>query len=486
MARQATASEYDVLVLGSGQSGTPLATAFANAGRKTALVERSHIGGTCVNEGCTPTKTIIASGRTAYMTRRAGDFGVWLGSDAGSVRVDMEAVRQHKRDIVDRWRQGGEGRLRKAGVEVLEGEASFISSREVRVRLNDSGQVKLVTAPIIVINAGERPARPRIPGLDKVPQERILNSTSVMELEEVPSHLVVLGGGYIGLEFGQLLRRFGAEVTIVQRNKQLMPREDADVAEAMRAILQEDGITVHLSSTIDEVEEGSWAWERTMKARITTGSGEKLETACSHILLAAGRTSNTDSLNLSAAGVDLDSRGHVVVNEKLETNVPGIYAMGDIHGGPAFTHMSYDDWRILRANLLPETVPPTTPQMATTQASLSRNLTPYVVYTDPQLGHVGAHEPDVRRREVKTAAMPMSYVARAIETQETRGLMKAIVDAQTGEILGFTCLGMEGGEVMAVVQTAMMGGLKWWDLEAAVWTHPSLAESLNSLWGYLQ
>lgn len=477
----ASSSPYDIIVIGSGQSGTPLATAFAKAGKRTAIVERAHIGGTCVNEGCTPTKTMIASGRAAYMARRGSDYGVVL---PGSVTVDMSAVRRRKRDIVESWSRGGEDRLKKAGVKIVKGTGRFVGPKEIEVVPVDGGEARTLKGEVVVINTGERPARPDIRGLEGVNVDRVLNSTSVMELGEVPDHLVVLGGSYVGLEFGQLFRRLGAEVTVVQRGKQLLPREDPDIADHMLQIMRGDGITVHLSATVDSVAAGS---KRSgVDVTVITGSGEAVNVAASHILLAAGRVPNTDMLNLGAAGIETTARGHVKVNKRLETTATGVYAMGDVHGGPAFTHMSYDDFRILRANLLPEAVPSTTPPMTTTSTSVSRGAVPYVVYTDPQLGHIGLHAREVGDRKVKTATMPMGYVARAIETDETRGLVKATVDADTGEILGFTCLGIEGGEVMAVVQAAMMGGLRWWDLEAAVWAHPSLAESLNNLWAYLE
>ncbi|KAF6844942.1 FAD-dependent pyridine nucleotide-disulfide oxidoreductase [Colletotrichum musicola] len=469
---------YDAIIIGSGQSGTPLASALAAANLKTAVVDRAHIGGTCVNEGCTPTKTMIASGRAAYTSRRGSIYGVTGGGD---IAVDMQKVRQRKRSIVESWSKGGEERLVKNGVHVVKGEASFAGPKELLVRCTD-GAEKSLTAETIFINTGERPSRPDIPGLDDVPRERVLDSTSVMELGEVPSHLVVVGGGYVGLEFGQLFRRFGADVTVVQRAKQLLPREDEDIAQTMLDILREDGITVRLSASVEAISPAISG----ILVKITTGKGETVEVNASHLLLAAGRTPNTDMLQLSAAGIATTSRGYVEVDDMLRTNVQGVYALGDVHGGPAFTHMSYDDFRVIRNNLLPKSMPSTAPKAISTKSSPSRNLVPYVVYTDPQLGHVGLHARDVSGCKTKTAKMPMSYVARGIETEETRGVMKATVDAETGEILGFTCLGVQGGEIMAVVQTAMLGGLKWWDLEAAVWAHPSWAESLNNLWAHLE
>jgi pyruvate/2-oxoglutarate dehydrogenase complex dihydrolipoamide dehydrogenase (E3) component len=476
------ATHYDVLFIGSGQSANPLAKAAAKAGKKTALVERAELGGTCVNVGCTPTKTMIASGRVAYLARRGADYGVHT---AGDITVDMAKVRERKRSIVKQWNSGSVRGLADAGVDVIMGQGSFSGPKAVTVSLNGGGQ-RDVTADKVYICVGERPLRPQIPGLDTVEQSRLLTSTSIMELNTVPAHLVVLGGGYIGLEFGQLFRRLGARVTVVQRGRQLLAREDPDVAECMLGILREDGVTVHLATTVTGVSASGDA-SQPIAVEVQDSSGN-IEIAASHVLLAAGRVPNTDTLNLPAAGIQTTTRGHVQVDDTLKTTAPDVYALGDCHGGPAFTHMSYDDFRIARTSLIPETVPPTAPHMSTTSSSPSRGLVPYVVYTDPQLGHVGLHARELAAagRKIKTATMPMSAVARAAETDEKRGLIKASVDAETGEVLGFTCLGIEGGEVMSIVQTAMMGRLKWWDLEAAVWAHPTLAESLNNLWAYLK
>ncbi|CAG7851852.1 Mercuric reductase; AltName: Full=Hg(II) reductase [Serendipita indica DSM 11827] len=482
---------FDYIIIGSGQAGTPLSTAFAKAGKKTALIERAHVGGCCVNEGCTPTKTMIASGRVAYLARRGQDYGVHTPSDGiaaktlegnsqNEVSVDMAKVRERKRNIVTDSRTRNENRVKDAGVDLFMGEGSFVDSKTIKVKMGD-GKEETITGDVICINTGERPASPNLSGIETVPKERIRDSTSIMELGEVPSHLLVVGGGYIGLEFGQLFRRLGAEVTIIQRGKHLMPREDPDITSALLEIVREDGITVHLEAAAHSASYASGQIHISIKA--PTGD---LNLSGSHILFASGRVPNVESLNLPAAGIKFDGKkGYILCNDKLETNVPGIYALGDVKGPPAFTHISYDDFRILQTNLITNSSNP-----SAKPATITDRLVPYVAYTDPQLGHVGLHEYEARTKypnaTIKTAKMPMNYVARALETDESRGLMKAVINADTGMILGFSCLGVEGGEVMAIVQTAMMGNLRWEVLRDAVWAHPSLAESLNNLWGFLE
>jgi pyruvate/2-oxoglutarate dehydrogenase complex dihydrolipoamide dehydrogenase (E3) component len=432
-----------------------------DAGRRTALVEREHVGGTCINEGCTPTKTMIASAKAAYTDRRSPDYGV----QNGLVTVEMARVRERKRDIVNSFRSGSQQRIEETeGLDLLMGEACFIDRKELEVHLN-GGETLQLTADTIFINTGARPANPPIEGLDSVPT---LNSTSVMELDEVPEHLLVLGGGYMGLEFAQMFKRFGSEVTIVQRGKQLLAREDADVAEEMAKILREDGIEVLLET---QAQRAGQTEDGKIQLTLYTPEGERTLTG-SHLLVATGRRPNTDKLNLAAAGVKTNERGFIEANERLETDVPGIYALGDVKGGPAFTHISYDDFRIVRTNLLDDG-----------DATISDRLIPYTVFTDPQLGRVGLTEQEARNqvRNIKVAKMPMSYVARALEIDEPRGCMKVIVDLDTGQILGCAILGIEGGEVMAMIQIAMMGGLRYTALRDGVFAHPTLAESLNNL-----
>jgi len=451
---------YDAVVIGAGQGGSPLARTLAGAGRKTAIIERKHVGGTCINEGCTPTKTMVASAKVAYLDRRSDDYGV----RNGPVEVDMVGVRRRKRDIVDSFRTSGERRLEGAeNLDLLRGEARFTGPKELEVRLQN-GETLDLTADDIFINVGARPGGVPVEGIDGVPA---LNSTTVMELDEVPEHLLVLGGGYVGVEFAQMFRRFGSEVTIVQRGQQLLAREDADVAEAVAEILRQDGVQVLLGT------EAKCASQDEDGIRLTVAGPDGERTIhCSHLLVAAGRPPNTDLLDLEAAGVETDRRGFIKVNDRLETNVPGVWAIGDVKGGPAFTHISYDDYRIIESNVLDGG-----------DASIADRIVPYTVFMDPQLGRVGLGEAEARERgyDVRVAKIPMNYVSRAIEMDESRGMMKAVVDAETGSILGCAVLGIEGGEIMAMIQIAMMGKLSYTALRDGVFAHPTLAESLNTL-----
>ncbi len=462
MAKTTQSTErYDAIVIGTGQAGKPLSLAMGRAGWKTAIIEREHVGGTCINVGCTPTKTMVASGRVAYLARRAADYGL----RPYPVQVEMAKVRQRKQAIVESFRSAGQRQLEKTeGVDLLMGEASFSGPKTVQVRLK-SGETRHLTADKIFINTGGRPENPPVAGLDSVPT---LDSTSIMELDVLPEHLLVLGGGYIGLEFGQMFRRFGSEVTVVQRGKQLLAREDPDVAEEVAKILREDGVEVLLETQAVRTEQ---ATDGKIRLTVRTPTEERALSG-SHLLVAAGRAPNTDGLNLGAAGVQTDKRGNVQVNERLETNVPGIYGLGDVNGGPAFTHISYDDFRIIRTNLLEGG-----------NATTSGRLVPYTVYIDPQLGRVGLGESEARDqgRRIRVAKLPMTHVARALEMDEPRGFMKAVVDADSNQILGFTALGVEGGELMSMVEIAMMGQVPYTTIRDAIFAHPTLAEALNNL-----
>ncbi len=456
---------YDAAIVGAGQGGGPLASALARSGMRTALIEREHVGGTCINEGCTPTKTMVASARVAQLARRGPDYGV----ESGPVRVDMAAVRQRKRAVVASFRAGSERRIEETpGLDLIRGEARFTGPKALRVDVPD-GRLHLI-ADQIFLDVGTRPAPPQLPGLDRVPA---LDSTSIMELDAVPEHLLVLGGGYVGLEFSQMFRRFGSRVTVVQRGKHLLGREDDDVADAVAGILREDGITVLLETEARAVASGS---EGDIHLTVK-GTDREHVLAGSHLLMAAGRAPNTDRLGLDRTGVETDEKGYIPVDERLATNVPGIYALGDVTGGPAFTHISYDDFRILRTNLIDGG-----------DATTTARLVPYTVFTDPQLGRVGLTEAEARQqgRAVRIATLPMSEVARAVEVDETRGFLKAVVDAENDQILGFAALALEGGEVMAAVQIAIMGKLPYTALRDGIFAHPTLAESLNNLFASIE
>jgi pyruvate/2-oxoglutarate dehydrogenase complex dihydrolipoamide dehydrogenase (E3) component len=455
----ATQQQYDAIVIGSGQAGTPLSMALAKAGMRTALVERQHVGGTCVNEGCTPTKTMVASGRVAYLARRAADYGV----HTGTVTIDQRRVRQRKRDIVESFRNGSQSRIEKTpNLELIFGEARFTGPKTIEVRAKDDARRSL-SGTYFFINTGTRSSRPKLDGLDAVP---FLDNASIMELDTVPGHLLVLGGGYIGLEFGQLFRRLGSRVTIVQSAGQLLTREDPDIAEEVAGILKQDGVEVLLNAQAT----GVGNVENKIRLEVKQ-SGASATLTGSHLLVATGRTPNSDKLNLAAAGIQVD-RGFIKVNERLETSAEGVYALGDVKGGPAFTHISYDDFRIIRANLLEKK-----------NVSTKNRLVPYVVFIDPQLGRIGLTEGEARaqKRNIRIATLPMTSVARALEVDETRGFIKAIVDADNNQILGAAVLGIEGGEIMSALEIAMMGQLPYTALRDGIFAHPTLAESLNNL-----
>ncbi len=459
-------ASYDLIVIGAGQGGGPLAGTAADNGLSSALIEHKHVGGTCVNEGCTPTKTMIASARVAHLARRAEDYGV----ETGEVSVDMETVRERKRDIVDMFRSGSRSSVEETdGLDLIEGKGRFVDENTVEVRFDD-GSTQTLTADRIVINTGTRPVIPPIDGLDETDY---LTSTTIMELGEVPDHLLILGGGYIGLEFGQMFRRFGADVTILDMGEHILGREDADVAEALEEILGEDGIQIFNETTltaVDQLHDGD------ITAHLD-GPDAPGHLRVSHLLVAAGRRPNTDDLNPDAAGVELDDRGHVAVNDRLETSADNVYAIGDVTGGPAFTHVSYDDYRVVRDNLFNGA-----------SKTTEDRIVSYTLFTDPQLGRVGlseeqAHEQDL---DVEVATMPMTHVARALEVDESRGLMKAVVDADTKQLLGAAVLGIEGGEVMSILHTAMMGEVPVTRLKEAPYAHPTLAESLNNLFAGIE
>ncbi len=386
---------YDAIVVGSGQGGTPLARALAGKGWNMALIEAQHVGGTCINEGCTPTKTMVASARVAHLARRASDYGVTIPE----MNIDMRKIGQRKRDIVLSFRSGSEKRIEKTqGLKLYRGQARFVGQKTLEVEGNDGSQ-NLLSAERIFINTGARPAVPHLKGLDSVPYH---NSSTIMELDTVPEHLLIIGGGYIGLEFGQMFRRFGSRVSIIQGESQLLAREDPDIAEEILQIFREYGIDVHLESKPIQVSRS-----KNQMIELTLQSQKKeRKLSGTHLLTAAGRVPNTESIRIETAGVELNERGYIKINDQLETSVLGIYALGDVKGGPAFTHISYDDYRVLYANLIEGE-----------KRTINGRQVPYTVFIDPQLGRIGMSEKEAKSRNLQyhIAEIPMNFVARALE-----------------------------------------------------------------------
>jgi pyruvate/2-oxoglutarate dehydrogenase complex dihydrolipoamide dehydrogenase (E3) component len=447
--------KYDAIVIGSGQAGNPLSQKLADRGWSVALVEQEHLGGTCVNTGCTPTKTMIASAQVAHYARNAGRWGVLTGE----VGVDLPAVVARKDAVVQQWRAGQEKKVReRSSLHLVRGHARFVGPRKIRVGAEE------LDGERILINTGARPNVPRLDGLDAV---GYLTNATIMQLSEVPEHLLILGGGYIGLEFGQMFRRFGSRVTVIHRGEQILPREDADVAQELQKALESEGIRFVLNANTTRVEGRG----RDISLVMDTGGGPKTVSG-SHLLVATGRRPNTDDLGLEHAGVELDGQGFVRVNGRLETSVPGVWALGDVKGGPAFTHISYNDYQIVYANLVEGK-----------QLSTDGRLVPYAVFTDPQLGRVGMTEKEARDtgRRFKVGKIPMAWVARAIERDETAGLMKVVVDAETDRLLGAAILGTEGGELVQILGTLMLAGAPYTLLKGAIYIHPTLAEGFWTL-----
>ncbi len=445
---------FDVIVVGTGQAAVPLAEKLAASGRTVLLAERSLAGGTCVNYGCTPTKTLVASARAAHVARTAARLGI----RAGAVEVDFPAVMARKEAMVRRWREGVERRIAGAGpgLRFVRGHARFVGPRELEI----AGERH--RAEVVVLNVGTRPAPPPVPGAEALAW---LDNRRVMELPALPEHLLVLGGGYIACEMGQLFRRLGAGVTLVQRAAHLLDREDPEVSIALEDAFRSEGIELFLGA-------------RVARAEPRPGGGVGLvleggpEVAGSHLLVAVGRTPNTADLGCAEGGVELDGRGYVRVDDRYRTSAEGVYAVGDVTGGPQFTHTSWDDHRILLDVL--EGRP---------ARSRSGRVIPYTVFTDPQVGGVGLNERAARERGVpyQVASMPFGHVARAIETDETAGVMKVLVRPDDGRILGATVMGAEGGELVHVLAALMQAGAPIQALIDMQCAHPTFAEGLQTL-----
>jgi pyruvate/2-oxoglutarate dehydrogenase complex dihydrolipoamide dehydrogenase (E3) component len=452
---------YDSIIIGTGQAGPFLAERLAAAGMKVAICERKLFGGTCVNTGCVPTKTLVASAYAAHMARRAAEFGVAV---EGQVSVDMKRVKARKDTVSGRSRTAVETWLKSMqNCTVYEGHARFEAPREVSV-----GETRL-TAERIFINVGGRALAPPMPGLDQVDY---LTNASMMEIDFLPRHLVIVGGSYVGLEFGQMYRRFGSEVTIIEMAPRLISREDEDVSAAMKGILEQEGVNVRLNAECISV--GKRGAEVTASVDCPEGPPE---VTGSHLLLAVGRRPNTDDLGLEKAGVQQDKRGYIVVDDQLRTNVPGIWAMGDCNGKGAFTHTAYNDFEIVAANLL-ENDP----------RRVSDRIMAYALYTDPPLGRAGATEAEVRNsgRPALVATRPMTRVARAVEKGETQGFMKILVDAESKQILGASILGTGGDEVIHCLLDLMYARAPYTVMQRAMHIHPTVAELLPTMLGELK
>jgi pyruvate/2-oxoglutarate dehydrogenase complex dihydrolipoamide dehydrogenase (E3) component len=450
---------YEVLVLGSGEAGKYLAWTMAAAGHRTAVIERRFVGGSCPNVACLPSKNMIHSAKVKSLAARASAFGL----DAGSIRTDMKAVQQRKRKMVDDLIRVHVDRYETAGVELIMGNARFVAPRTVAVH-REGADTRVISGERVFLNLGTRATLPDVPGLtDAVPMTHI----EALDLERVPERLIVLGGGYVGLELAQAMRRFGSEVTVIESGPQLAGREDPDVGAALLELFRDEGIHVLLHAEVRHVSGRSG---QGVRARSAGANGDQIIEG-THLLVAAGRTPNTQDIGADLAGVELDSRGYVKVNERLETTAPGVWALGDCAGSPQFTHVAFDDFRIVRDNL-------------NGGGRTTRNrLIPFCMFTDPELARVGLNESEARTRQIayRTAQLPMAAVLRTRTISEPRGFMKMLIDEGSNRILGFTVFGAEASELMATVQTAMLGDLPFTALRDALFTHPTAAEGLTLL-----
>ena len=451
---------YDAIVIGAGQSGPPLAVRLAQAGRRVLLVERTHLGGTCVNDGCTPTKAMVASARVAHLARRAADFGV----EAGPVSVDMAAIKARKDKIVGasvdsltQWIEGTDG------LRLLRGDARFTAPRTIAV--GDES----FAADAIFINTGGRAIVPDWLGLDTVPY---LTNTSIMDLDVLPAHLVIVGGSYIGLEFAQMFRRFGAEVTVLEHGDRVIGREDAEVSDAIRELLEADGITI--VTNVRDIQTRLTARGPRIDAML---AAQPLQVTGSHLLLAIGRRPNTDTLGLTAGGIATDAKGFIVVDDELRTSADGVYALGDVNGRGAFTHTSYNDFEIVAGNLLDGE-----------RRRVSDRIPVYGLFIDPPLGRVGMTEAEARRsgHKVLKGVMPMSRIGRARERGETEGFLQVLVDAETKLFLGAAFLGIEGDEAIHSVIDLMAAKVPYTSMRRTMHIHPTVSELIPTLLGDLK
>jgi pyruvate/2-oxoglutarate dehydrogenase complex dihydrolipoamide dehydrogenase (E3) component len=462
--------KYDAILIGSGQAANPLAKKLANAGWKTAIIEKKFIGGTCINVGCTPTKTLVASGRVAYLVKRSAGFGIH--TTGYSVNIE-EVINRKNTHVLQSREYSTKSLLGTKNLDVCFGTAKFTGPKEIALTKDDGGTATM-TADKIFLNTGTRPVIPPIPGLADVP---FLTSDTILDLPEIPSHLAIIGGSYIALEFGQLYRRLGSEVTIIENDTRFLRKEDEDIAAEIKKFLEEDGIRIYTGTKVEGVSTDAHDIRLQLSSGPVTVPAATQTLTASHVLVAAGRAPDTAGLNVPAAGIAVNQHGFITVNDKLETSAPDIYALGDVNGGPQFTHVSYNDHLIVYRNLVEK-------------ANCSTKGRPpvYCLFTDPELGRIGLTEQEARAKgmNIKVATLAASHIARAWENDETRGMLKAIVSAEDNTILGGAMLSVNGGELMSLLQVAMMGGITCDKLRDGVFAHPTFAESMNNLFARLK
>jgi pyruvate/2-oxoglutarate dehydrogenase complex dihydrolipoamide dehydrogenase (E3) component len=448
---------YDAIVIGSGQGGVPLATNFADQGWSVALIEAANVGGSCINYGCTPTKTMISSSRIAHSAKVAPEFGI----HPGKTEVNLAEVVARKNEIVESFRSGVQDQIdsSRPNLTLYRGHGRFTAPHEVEV----NGET--LRSEKIFINTGTRPRMLPLPGLDQI---EVLTNRNIMDLKELPTHLIALGGSYLGLEFGQMFRRLGSEVSVVEMSDHIASREDAEISESLIEALEAEGMKFHLGLKATKVAKTADGLEVTVEKK--DGTTERLEGT--HLLMSIGQVPNSDDLGLDKAGIATDKNGYIRHNGKLETNVPGVWVLGDVKGGPAFTHVSYDDYVVIFDNLVNGK-----------NRTIDNRMVPYALYTDPELGRIGLTEREARAKgyRLKIGSLPMSYVARAIERGETKGLMKIVVNAEDDRILGAAILGAEGGELIQILTALMLAEAPYTLLERAIFIHPTLAEGFFSL-----
>jgi pyruvate/2-oxoglutarate dehydrogenase complex dihydrolipoamide dehydrogenase (E3) component len=460
MSKKVTKPEkYDFLILGSGEAGKYLAWTLAKQGKRVGLIERKYIGGSCPNIACLPSKNVIHSAKVASYFFRSPEFGI----TKDNCKIDMSVVRDRKRKMVDGLVDVHLANFKASGAQLLMGSGRFTGPKTIELTLPEGG-TRLLQGEKIIISTGSRATVESIPGL---PEANPLTHVEALELDHIPEHLLIIGGGYIGLEFAQAMRRFGSRVTVIDRNARLAHREDTDISEGLQSAFQEEGIELIFNAQVTKVEGKSGS---SVKVQVVQAGAEKIITG-THILVATGRTPNTKGIGLELAGVEITDRGYIKVNERLETTAPNVWAVGDCAGSPQFTHIAFDDFRIVRDNL------------AGGQRVTTGRQVPFCLFTDPEFARIGLSETEAKARGIgyRLAKIPMAADLRTRTLSETRGFMKALIDVQSDRILGFTVFGVGGGEIMAIVQLAMLAGLPYTVLRDAIFTHPTLVEGLISL-----